>query len=208
MSIAEQMLWVEKYRPQTIDECILPEVTKNMFKEFVGRGELPNFLFAGSAGVGKTTIARALCNEIGADVLFINCSEESGIDTLRNKIRSFASTVSLTNSKKVVILDEFDYANCLEESELILLSNGSYKKIADLSDNDLVMSLNLETKVFEEKPARILSTKESEVYKVTLEDGSTVMVTEDHPFIVEVNGGLEQATVKTGLMDKHVVKMY
>ncbi len=111
MSIAEQMLWVEKYRPQTIDECILPESTKNMFKEFVGRGELQNTLMCGSAGVGKTTIARALCNEIGADVLFINCSEDSGIDTLRSKIRNFASTVSLTNSKKVVILDEFDYAN-------------------------------------------------------------------------------------------------
>ena len=111
MSVVEQMLWVEKYRPQTIDECILPEATKNMFKEFVTRGELQNALFCGSAGVGKTTIARALCNEIGADVLFINCSEDSGIDTLRSKIRNFASTVSLTNSKKVVILDEFDYAN-------------------------------------------------------------------------------------------------
>ena len=111
MSVIEQMLWVEKYRPQTIDECILPEATKNMFKEFVVRGELQNALFCGSAGVGKTTVARALCNEIGADVLFINCSEDSGIDTLRSKIRNFASTVSLTNSKKVVILDEFDYAN-------------------------------------------------------------------------------------------------
>ena len=111
MSVVEQMLWVEKYRPQTIDECILPEATKNMFKEFVVRGELQNALFCGSAGVGKTTVARALCNEIGADVLFINCSEDSGIDTLRSKIRNFASTVSLTNSKKVVILDEFDYAN-------------------------------------------------------------------------------------------------
>lgn len=111
MSVVEQMLWVEKYRPQTIDECILPEATKNMFREFVGRGELQNSLFCGSAGVGKTTVARALCNEIGADVLFINCSEDSGIDTLRSKIRNFASTVSLTNSKKVVILDEFDYAN-------------------------------------------------------------------------------------------------
>ena len=111
MSVVEQMLWVEKYRPQTIDECILSEATKNMFKEFVVRGELQNALFCGSAGVGKTTVARALCNEIGADVLFINCSEDSGIDTLRSKIRNFASTVSLTNSKKVVILDEFDYAN-------------------------------------------------------------------------------------------------
>lgn len=104
-------LWTERYRPQTIDECILPEATKKMFKEFITSGELPNFLFAGSAGVGKTTVARALCNEIGAEYLFVNCSEESGIDVLRNKIKSFASSVSLTAAKKVVILDESDYAN-------------------------------------------------------------------------------------------------
>ena len=108
---AEQMLWVERFRPKTIDECILPEATKKMFKEFVDRGELPHFLMCGGAGVGKTTVARALCNEIGADVLFVNGSEESGIDTLRTKIRSFASTVSLTNAKKVVILDEADGTN-------------------------------------------------------------------------------------------------
>lgn len=106
-----QYLWVEKYRPQTIDECILPESMKNTFKEFIQSGELPNFLFAGSAGVGKTTIAKALCNEIGAEYLFINGSEESGIDILRNKIKNFASSVSLTDAKKVVILDEADYLN-------------------------------------------------------------------------------------------------
>ena len=106
-----QYLWVEKYRPQTIEECILPESLKKTFKEFISSGELPNFLFCGGAGVGKTTIAKALCNEIGAEYLFINGSEESGIDILRNKIKNFASSVSLTDSKKVVILDEADYLN-------------------------------------------------------------------------------------------------
>lgn len=104
-------LWTEKYRPKTIDECILPESLKKMFREFIDSGELPNFLFSGSAGVGKTTVAKALCNEIGAEYLFVNCSEESGIDVLRNKIKSFASSVSLTSAKKVVILDESDYSN-------------------------------------------------------------------------------------------------
>ena len=104
-------LWVEKYRPQTIDECILPESMKKTFKEFIDSGELPNFLFCGGAGVGKTTVAKALCNEVGAEYLFINGSEESGIDVLRNKIKSFASSVSLTDAKKVVILDEADYLN-------------------------------------------------------------------------------------------------
>lgn len=107
----EQFIWTEKYRPQTIDDCILPEHLKQTFRDYIQAGELPNFLFHGSAGVGKTTVAKALCNEIGAEYLFINGSDESGIDVLRTKIRAFASTVSLTDAKKVVILDEADYLN-------------------------------------------------------------------------------------------------
>jgi DNA polymerase III delta prime subunit len=107
----QEYLWVEKYRPSKIDECILPKNLKETFKQFVQSGELPNFLFCGTAGVGKTTVAKALCNEVGAEYLLINGSEESGIDVLRTKIKSFASTVSLTDSKKVVILDEADYLN-------------------------------------------------------------------------------------------------
>ena len=109
--LENQYLYVEKYRPQTIDECVLPQNLKDTFNEYVKTGDIPNFLFTGGAGVGKTTVAKALCNEIGAEYLFINASEESGIDTLRTKIRSFASTVSLTGDKKVVILDEADYLN-------------------------------------------------------------------------------------------------
>jgi len=107
----QEYLWVEKYRPQKIDDCVLPQSLKNTFKEFIASGELPNFLFCGGAGVGKTTVAKALCNEIGAEYLFINGSEESGIDVLRTKIKSFASSVSLTDAKKVIILDEADYLN-------------------------------------------------------------------------------------------------
>ena len=109
--IDNQFLWVESYRPQKIDDCVLPDSLKNTFKEYIAQGQLPNFLFTGTAGVGKTTVAKALCNEIGAEYLMINGSEESGIDTLRTKIKGFASTVSLTDSKKVVILDEADYLN-------------------------------------------------------------------------------------------------
>jgi DNA polymerase III delta prime subunit len=107
----EMFLWVEKYRPQKIDDCVLPQALKETFRQYVEQGELPNFLFTGSAGVGKTTIAKALCNEIGAEFMMINGSEESGIDTLRTKIKGFASTISLTDAKKVVILDEADYLN-------------------------------------------------------------------------------------------------
>ena len=104
----DHFLWVEKYRPQTIDECILPESLKETFKNFVAGGELPIFLFSGGAGVGKTTIAKALCREVGAEYMFINGSEENGIEILRTKIKSFASSVSLESSTKVVILDEAD----------------------------------------------------------------------------------------------------
>lgn len=109
--MSEQYLWCEKFRPKTIDECVLPQSLKDTFKQFVETGELPHFLFYGSAGVGKTTVARALCNEIGAEYMFINGSDESGIDVLRTKIKGFASSVSLTDAKKVVILDEADYLN-------------------------------------------------------------------------------------------------
>ena len=105
----DQFLWVEKYRPQKIDDCVLPESLKNTFKQYVSQGELPHFLLSGTAGIGKTTVAKALCNEIGADYILINGSEESGIDTLRVKIRGFASTVSLTDAPKIIIIDEADY---------------------------------------------------------------------------------------------------
>jgi DNA polymerase III delta prime subunit len=114
----DHFLWVEKYRPQTIDECILPESLKETFKNFVAGGELPMFLFSGGAGVGKTTIAKALCREVGAEYMFINGSEENGIDILRTKIKSFASSVSLESSTKVVILDEADNLTTANQAAL------------------------------------------------------------------------------------------
>ena len=107
----ETFLWVEKYRPKKITDCILPEPIKNTFLEFVGQKEIPNLLLSGGSGVGKTTVARALCEELHADYILINGSEESGIDVLRTKIKTFASTVSLQGGYKVVILDEADYLN-------------------------------------------------------------------------------------------------
>ena len=105
-----EFLFVEKYRPQTIEDTILPEGIKNTFKEFVKQGEIPNLMLCGSAGVGKTTIAKALCNELGADFIVINGSDEGRlIDTFSTKIKNFASTVSLSGGSKVVILDEADY---------------------------------------------------------------------------------------------------
>jgi len=107
----KEFLFVEKYRPKTIEDCILPEGLKETFQKIVEKGELPNMMFTGSAGVGKTTVARALCNELDLDYMLINGSEDGNIDTLRGKIKQFASTVSLQGGQKVVILDEADYLN-------------------------------------------------------------------------------------------------
>ena len=107
----DHFLYVEKYRPKKIDECILPVELKKYFNQIISQGDIQNMLLCGTAGTGKTTVARALCEELGADYIIINGSEESGIDVLRTKIKQFASTVSFSGNTKVVILDEADYLN-------------------------------------------------------------------------------------------------
>jgi len=107
----EHILWTEKYRPQTIEDCILPDRLKKPFQEYVSQKEIPNLILAGGPGVGKTTVAKAMCNEIGCDYIVINGSDESGIDTFRVKIKGFASAMSFTGRRKVIIIDEADYLN-------------------------------------------------------------------------------------------------
>lgn len=108
---AKEFLWVQKFRPKTISECILPSELEATFSSISQQDRIPSLLLSGGAGVGKTTVAKALCDEVGADWMIINGSEENGIDVLRTKIKGFASTVSFTGSKKVVIIDEADYLN-------------------------------------------------------------------------------------------------
>ena len=107
----DDFLWVEKFRPKTVEETILPKRLKDIFKNIVGSSEVPNMILSGTAGLGKTTVAKAICNELGLDYIVINGSENGNIDTLRGKIRQFASSVSLQGGYKVVILDEADYLN-------------------------------------------------------------------------------------------------
>ena len=109
--MSNDFLWVEKYRPKTIGETILPSDLKATFQKIVETGEVPNMLITGSAGLGKTTVAKALCNELGLDYILVNGSEEGNIETLRGKIKQFASSISLQGGYKVVILDEADYLN-------------------------------------------------------------------------------------------------
>lgn len=105
----EQILWTEKYRPKTVEDCILPDAIKATFQEYVKQKHIPNLLLSGTAGVGKTTIAKALCNEVGCDFMVMNCSDTNGVDDVRLKIKGYASSVSLSGGRKVIILDEADY---------------------------------------------------------------------------------------------------
>ena len=117
----DDFIWVEKYRPKTIDECILPQSTKKTFKEFLNKGEIPNLLLSGPPGIGKTTVAKALCSELGVDSYVINGSDEGRfLDTVRNKAKNFASTVSITSQAKhkVIIIDEAD--NTTPDVQLLL----------------------------------------------------------------------------------------
>ena len=125
MTMRDEFLWVEKYRPKTVEECILPDNIKKTFKDFLDKGEIPNLLLAGPPGIGKTTIAKALCNELGADYYVINGSDEGRfLDTVRNQAKNFASTVSLQASDakhKVIIIDEAD--NTTHDVQLLLRAN-------------------------------------------------------------------------------------
>ena len=137
-------LWVEKYRPQTIDECILPESLKETFRQIKDSNEIPNMLFSGTAGLGKTTVAKALCNEMDVGWILINGSEEGNIDTLRNKIKQYASTVSLRGGHKVVILDEADYLNAQSFQPALL------GFIEEFSDNcRFILTCNFKNRIIE-----------------------------------------------------------
>ncbi len=109
--MSKDFLWMERYRPHKVDDTILSSSLKKTFKELVANGQLPNMLFSGTAGTGKTTIAKAMCDELGLDYIVINASEDGNIDTLRGKIKQFATSVSFNGGYKVVILDEADYLN-------------------------------------------------------------------------------------------------
>ena len=139
----EHLLWTEKYRPQTVEDCILPERLKEVFQQYVKQKEIPNLLLAGGAGVGKTTIAKAMCNEVGCDFMILNGSDENGVDTIRVKIKNYASAISLSGGRKVVILDEADY---LTPNAQAILRNA----IEEFASNcSFIFTCNYKSKIIE-----------------------------------------------------------
>jgi len=139
----EHLLWTEKYRPKKIEDCILPERLKKPFQEYVNQGNIPNLMLAGGAGVGKTTVAKAMCEEIGCDYMVLNGSDENGVDTIRFKIKNYASSMSLSGGRKVVILDEADY---LTPNAQAILRNS----IEEFSTNcSFIFTCNYKTRIIE-----------------------------------------------------------
>ncbi len=139
----DHLLWTEKYRPQTINDCILPERLKKSFQEYVNQNEISNLLLTGGAGVGKTTVAKAMCNEVGCDYMVINGSDENGVDTIRVKIKNYASSMSFAGGRKVIILDEADY---LTPNAQAILRNA----IEEFAGNcSFIFTCNYKTKIIE-----------------------------------------------------------
>lgn len=142
--IREDFLWTERYRPRKIDDCILPDELKKVFSEFVKKGTIPNMLLCGKPGTGKTTVARAMCEELGSDYIIINGSMNGGIDTLRNDIKNFASTVSFAGGRKVVILDEADYLNATSTQPALRNFMEEYSK-----NCAFILTCNFKNKIIE-----------------------------------------------------------
>jgi DNA polymerase III delta prime subunit len=177
-----------KYRPKKIQDLILPSQIKNQFLNIIKNKNIPNLLLSGQQGIGKTTSAFCLCNELGINYNYINMSKNTGIDVIRNQTETFASTASVDGKKKVIIGDE-----CLEENEEIAIGtmgNTSFVKLKDLPSKQFELpSLNMETQEIENDVGEIISDKIDDVFIVELDDGRTIKVTKNHPFLVKNKDG-------------------
>jgi DNA polymerase III delta prime subunit len=188
----EHLLWVETHRPQTIADCILPERLKKPFQEYVNQKNIPNLLLAGGPGVGKTTVAKAMCNEIGCDFMVINGSDESGIDTFRVKIKNYASSMSLSGGRKVIIIDEADYLN--PNSTQPALRNA----IEEFAGNcSFIFTCNYKNRIIEPLHSRCA------VIDFSLKNGEKSGMAKD--FFVRVRGILQSEKVEFD--DKVVAKL-
>lgn len=193
-------LWIEKFRPSTLDEYVGNEDIKKKCEQFIQNNEIPHLLFHGRAGTGKTTLAKILVNHIDCDYLYINASAERGIDIVRDKIRNFASSVGF-KKWKAIVLDE-----CLDENTIVSVLRNGYEqkvKIKDLDEtNDLVKSWNVEKSEVQWRPFYHWDKGEQDVYEIQLENGEVVVCTDTHKWYVEDSNG-NPIVVKTSDLHKY-----
>ena len=197
---AQNSLWVERYRPRKLDEYIGNEYLKDRIATFLEDGDIPHLLFYGRAGVGKSTVSKMIANTIECDYMIINASDENNVETVRTKIKGFASTVGF-KEKKIMILDE-----CLDENTLVwVLRNGEDVPIPikDVNDEtDLVKSYNTELEKVEYRPFVLWDKEVQDVYEIELENEEVIVCTADHKWYVEDGTGTEKV-VKTKDLHKY-----
>lgn len=179
-------IWCERHRPSKLEDYVGNDTLKAKVKQYIETNDIPHLLLYGSAGTGKTTLAKLITNSIKCDMLYINASDENGIDTIRVKIKNFACNIGF-NPLKVIVLDE-----CLDENTRVwVLRDGKEQPIfiKNLDDkNDLVKSYNTKTEQVEWMPFTLFDKGTQEVYKISLENGEVVICTPDHKWYVEENG--------------------
>jgi replication factor C small subunit len=189
-------LLIERYRPKKLDDCVLSSELRAVFESYRAKQEIPNLLFAGTPGVGKTTVAKILVNEVlDCQYLYINASDENGIDVVRTKIANFSQTKSIDGKLKVTILDE-----CLDENTLIwILRAGKIQQIPIKyvdSDTDLVKSYNFDHKKYIWAPFSKIDQGIQDVYEIEFESGESVVCTASHKWFVEIGGNIVRKTLQ------------
>lgn len=193
-----EFIWVEKYRPQTINDILLPESVKAIFKGYIDSNEIPNLLLTStSPGLGKTSIAKILVKDTNADMMFLNGNLDTGVDIMRSRVIDFCSGASFDESPRVVLIDE-----CLEENERIKTPSGSIA-LKEIKEGEFIecYSLNRNTGNIEIDKASVISSKQEEIFEVTMDDGRVIKVTENHPFICKNSDGYYIKSIQDGLSD-------
>lgn len=182
--IGTSSLWTEKYRPKTLEDYICTDDIRNLIKTIVDSKEVPCMLLYGLGGTGKTTLAQVIANEIESDLLYINGSLETSVETIRYKVQQFVMTSSMFGGKKLVVFDE-----CLDVNEEIVLSDDTKIKLKDMEFGKIyeTYSLNLDTNEIETDTCELISERVCDIYEVELEDGRMIRCSSNHPFIVRGN---------------------
>ena len=205
----KQSIWSEKYKPQTIEDVILPEKLRTSIKTGLENGTLPNLgLWSYLPGLGKSSLANAIANHQNVEAYWVNASLNKGIDLIRNEIHAFASRRSISDKLKVVIMDE-----CLDENEEVILIEDNKEVPMKLKDLEIgkiykCKSFNMKTGSFEDDTCEVVSSKNDTIYQVELADGRTIKVTDNHPFIVRENGKFIQKSIKEGLNENDDIVCY